>query len=227
MTEVLSVNQESSLGFKAGRLCISKLLTQQELADMFGVPLKVNAKDVTNGNGCYVVKGSFKPPIGGVIRSISMEFDKETMFFLRALISGEYQGLPFIQTSSHSYEFLGEPYYPLQVGKECEMIKTEIRTTTMLGKTQTETKTINHTYKVERIEEITVPAGTFRCFKIVQYDDAGIALGTHWESDKARQYEVKSIDYETGEVIELISLGSGLTRLKQGLEGKIGEPIKA
>ena len=79
----------------------------------------------------------------------------------------------------------------------------------MLGRTQTETKKIIYTYKVEGIEEVSVPAGVFRCFKIVQYDDdAGIAISTHWESDRVRQYEVKTIDHETGEVIELIALGS-------------------
>jgi hypothetical protein len=83
----------------------------------------------------------------------------------------------------------------------------------MLGKTQTETKTINYIYKVEGIEEITVPAGKFRCFKVVQYDDTDNPLSTLWESDRVRQYLVRSVDHETGEVIELKSLDSGLTRL--------------
>jgi hypothetical protein len=206
MTGVLSVNRGLSLEFKDRKLCISQLLTQQELDNMFGVPLKVTAEDVIDGRSCYVVQGSFKPPIGGVIKNISMEFDKATMFLLRARMLGEYQGLPFIQTSRLSYKFLGEPYYPLQVGKKCKVTETKTRITTMLGKTQKETKTTNYTYKVERIEEITVPAGTFRCFKIVQYDDTGSALNTLWESDRVRQYEVKRIDHETGEVIELVSL---------------------
>lgn len=218
MVGVLSVNKESSLGFKARRLCVSQLLTEQELADMAGASLKVISEEVIDGKDCYITQGSFKPPIGGVIRNVLMVFEKATMFLLRTRMSGEYQGLPFIQASHHSYEFLGEPYYPLQVGKECEVIKTEIRTNTMLGKTQTETETNNYTYKVEGIEEITVPAGTFRCFKIVQYNAAGRALSTHWESDRIRQYEVKSIDHETGEVIELISLDSGLKSLKWELK---------
>lgn len=143
-----------------------------------------------------------------------MELDKTTMSLIRSRMSGEYQGFPFVQASNHSYEFLGKPYYPLQIGKECQVIKTEIRTTTMMGKTQTETKIINYTFKVEGIEEITVPAGTFKCFKIVEYDDAGRALSTHWESNEVRQLEIKRIDHETEEVIELISLNSGLTRLR-------------
>jgi hypothetical protein len=213
MTQVISVNQEPSPGVKAGKLCVSQLLTQQELADMIGISLKVTAEDVIDGKNCYVVQGSFEPPIGGVIRNLLVELEKATMLLVRARMSGEYQGLPFIQASSHSYEFLGEPYYPLQVGKEGKVVKTEIRTTTMMGKTETETKTTNYNYKVEGIEEIAVPAGTFRCFKIVQYDGAGSALSTHWESDEIRQCEVKSIDYETGEIIELNTLGSGPARL--------------
>ena len=78
MNEVLTVKQESSLGFKPRRLCISQMLTQQELAEMFGAPFKVIAKDITNGTGRYVVKGSSKPTLGGVIRNISMEFELAT-----------------------------------------------------------------------------------------------------------------------------------------------------
>jgi len=215
MVGVLSVDQELSLESKATRLGISQLLTQQELVDMAGASLKVTSEEVIDGKDCYIIQGSFVPPIGGVIRHAWMVFEKATLFLLNARMLGEYQGLPFIQASSHSYEFLGKPYYPLQVGKECKVTKTEIRTTTMLGKTQTETKAMNYTYKVEGIEDITVPAGTFRCFKIVQYDDNGSALNTCWESDKVRRYEVKSIDYETGVFIELIPLGSGLTRLRR------------
>ena len=205
MVGVLSVKQVSLPGFKAGKLRISTLLAQRELAKVADTSLKVTSEEVIDGKECYITQDSFEPPIGGVIRNVWMVFEKATMFLLRARMSGEYQGLPFVQASCHSYKFSGAPYYPLQVGKECQVTKTEIRTTTMLGKTQTETVTINYTYKVEGIEEITVPAGTFRCFKVVQYNDAGNALSTYWESDIERQYKFKIIDHETGEVIELIS----------------------
>ena len=180
---------------------------------MTGASLEVIAEQVIDGKDCYVTQGSFESPIGGVIKNVLLVFEKATMFLLRARMSGEYQGSPFIKTSRYSYEFLDEPYYPLQVGKECRVTKTEIMTTTMLGRTKTETRTMNYTYQVEGIEEITVPAGTFRCFKIVQYSSNDNALITHWESDRVRQYEVKTIDHETGEVFELISSDSGLTRL--------------
>jgi hypothetical protein len=212
---VLSVNQEASRRFKSRRLRISQLLMQRELADLAGASLKVTSEEVIDGKDCCIIQGSFTPPIGGVITHAFMVFEKITMFLLKARMSGKYQGLPFIQTSSHSYEFLGKPYYPLRVGQESKVIKTEVRTTTMLGKTQTETKTIDYTYKVEGIEQITVPAGTFRCFKIVQYNGFGSALRTHWESDSIRHYKIKSIDHETGEVIELIP-PSDLTKVKQG-----------
>jgi hypothetical protein len=55
------------------------------------------------------------------------------------------------------------------------------------------------------VEQITVPARTFRCFKIVEYDEAGIAVRTSWVSDEAKQVKAKSIDHETGEVTELVS----------------------
>ena len=40
MTAVLTYARESSIGFKARRLRISKLLTRRELADMAGVSLE-------------------------------------------------------------------------------------------------------------------------------------------------------------------------------------------
>lgn len=42
-------------------------------------------------------------------------------------------------------------------------------------------------------------------FKIVQYDENGNPLKTSWVSDQTKHHEVKEIDYETGDVFELVS----------------------
>jgi len=99
----------------------------------------------------------------------------------------------------------GDAPYPREVGKEYERIETETTTTTVMGETQTDTETNSYTYKVEKMEQIAVPAGTFRCFKVVQYDEAGTPLTTVWHSDRTKQFQVKEIDHETGEVTELVS----------------------
>ena len=213
MVGVLSNNEE----LNKRRLGISQLLKRRDLIDILGVPLQVIDEDSNKDNARYIVRGFFKSPLGGIIDSISMESDKATMFLKNARISGKYQDLPFIQESSHEYKFPDGSYYPLQLGKEGKVIHTETRTTTMIGKTRTESIKNEYHYKVERLEEITVPAGTFKCFKIVHYNNNGKAISTHYESDRVTQYEVKSIDHETGEVIELISLESGLTRSKESI----------
>ena len=74
-----------------------------------------------------------------------------------------------------------------------------------MGETETDTVTTNYTYKIDRIEQITVSAETFRCFKIIKFDEAGTAVSSYWTSDQGKQIHVKSIHHETGEVHELLS----------------------
>ena len=70
--------------------------------------------------------------------------------------------------------------------------------------TETESRTKTSTYKVEAIEEITVPAGKFSCFKIVEYDDTGQEHVTQWYSDKVKRF-VKRIEHGDAETMELKS----------------------
>ena len=171
----------------------------------YTLTLEVTGEGVTDGKDCYVVEGSFEPPLMGYISSLSAKIDKATMYWLRMQMLGEVMDEPFIIALSWSYEFPGALPYPLEVGKEIEVIETYTSTLTAAGETETETVTNTYTHKVEKIEEITVLAGTFRCFKIVKYDEAGTAVYTSWTSDKVKQMEVKSIDHITDEVTELVS----------------------
>ena len=171
----------------------------------YAMTLEVTGEDVVDGKESYVTETSIAPPLYGIVSSMTMKLDKSTMLATRLQFSGEYEDMPYIVESTYSYELLGQPLYPRQIGKEYKVIETETTTSTMLGETETETVTNTDTYRVEKIEQITVPAGTFRCFKIVKYDEAGTALTTSWESDKAKQISVKEIDHETGEVSELVS----------------------
>ena len=166
---------------------------------------EVTGEDVTEGKDCYVIEASIDPPVLGVIGSATGRLDKATISPVRIESSGEYMDMPFVVTTSYSDQFTGALPYPLEVGKEFEVIETETTTTTVMGETETESVTNTYTYKVEKIEQITVPAGTFRCFKIVQYDEQGTALATSWQSPETKQYMVKEIDHETGEVTELVS----------------------
>lgn len=164
--------------------------------------LEVTGDGIVYGKDCYVMEGSIEPPMMGIISSVSMKVGKATMFPVKTQASGEVEGLPFIVAVSYSYEVPGIPYYPLELGKETQVIETTTTTTTMMGKTETATATNTFSFKVEKIEEITVPAGTFKCFKIVKYDETGTPVVTYWDSDRVKHYQVKSIDHQGGGVEE-------------------------
>ena len=92
--------------------------------------------------------------------------------------------------------------YPLSVGKTWAV--TMNGTTT--GLNQTATKTFRYTYKVEKVESITVPAGTFQCFKVVQYNSSTNAVSdTLWVTDVTGGFTVKEIDNTSGTTQELVS----------------------
>lgn len=160
-------------------------------------------EDVADGKNCYVTEALYKPPLVGFVSSVSEKIDKETMLTVRFQTSGELMGYPYITAVSYSYS-PEETFYPLEVGKELEVITTETTNTVSMGETQRETETSVLTYKVAKIEQITVPAGTFKCFKIVIYDDGGSALQTQWYSDKTK-WMVKTIDHEEEYIDELVS----------------------
>ena len=90
------------------------------------------------------------------------------------------------------------------MGKEVTIIENTTTTITISGETQTETEERIYTHVVEGIEDITVPAGTFRCFKVVEYNEQGNIDSIDWYADKAK-VNVKSIDHETGDIMELQS----------------------
>ncbi len=109
---------------------------------------------------------------------------------------------PYIASHASSYE--GPQLYPLEVGKIFSGTKTETTTVTALGETETETETNTYTLEVEKIEDIAVAAGIFKCFKVVKYDEHGRVDTTSWYSDNTKAY-VKRIVSESGDIIELQS----------------------
>jgi hypothetical protein len=166
--------------------------------------MEITGEDTTEGRETYVIKGSFEPPVEGVIGTFDQKVDKLTLNVLRLQMSGESMGVPFIVINSSVYE-PDSTLYPLEVGKEVTSTVTETITTKVLGEKETETETNLFTYKVESIEQITVPAGTFRAFKVVTYDELGSAVETSWVSDAVKSYPLKQIDHESEDTFELLS----------------------
>jgi hypothetical protein len=181
--------------------------TSQGGTAAFDMTVEVTGEEELNGKNCYVVALSFDPPPWGASSmNGTMWIDKEVTWPVEIQNTGEFPGaLPFSSTEETSYDFGGKSLWPLKVGKEVTATETKTTTTIYAGQpqpTQTETKT--STYKVEGTEEITVSAGTFQCFKIVEYDQNGEKLSTKWHSDKVKA-DVKTEKYETGESQELAS----------------------
>jgi len=165
---------------------------------------EVTGEEMLAGRDCYVDDVSIDPPFAGIVSSARGWFEKETLMTLGLQMSGEFMGFPYVVSEDTSYE--GPPLFPLEVGKQVESTVTSTVTMTIMGETETETETSSSTLEVEKIEDITVTAGTFRCFKIVRYDEYGTAVWTTWYSDKVKNSRgVKSIDNETGETMELQS----------------------
>lgn len=165
--------------------------------------LEVTAIETITGKECYVFDISFTPPVEGFIDTATGWCDTATMDMIRMQMSGEYMGFPYIASTTTSYNY-SDDMWPLEVGKECDVVATTTFSYTVLGNTTTETETETYTVEVESREEITVPAGTFMCFKIVEYAENGDIISTWWYSDRTKM-EIKSINLEANETIELKS----------------------
>jgi len=163
---------------------------------------EVIGEGTVDGKDCWVIKESETPAYGG-IDSMTIRRDKSNLLIIQRQGSGTLMGVPFTLAETRSYLF-DIPFYPLELGNTVKAVETDKRTTTYLGQTQVEPKTTTTVYKVEQVEEITVPAGTFKCFKIVEYDESGVKLWTGWHSDKVKMF-VKEISEDSGVVWELKS----------------------
>jgi hypothetical protein len=167
--------------------------------------LRVSGEEAVEGKDCYVINFSFEPAMEGMTE-MKQWGDKETLLPIKMQCSGEdEEGQPPTWTTTLSHEFLEGSYWPLEVGKEFKQ-KVTI-TTTMDGEVLPPEITIG---KVEKKEEIEVPAGKFNCFKIIERDEQGNMLRERWYSDKVKG-DVKSIEYDKeGKVTMTSELGSYL-----------------
>lgn len=161
---------------------------------------KVTAEGMVDNTDCYLVEVLYTPPLpgglGGLLSGENMWMEKGTGFPIKEQISGEYIGAPFIKTLTCIYHSGPEDMWPLKVGREVTVTATVIENSTFTDHPVSRTETI--TLKVEKREDITVPAGTFTCFKIVFYDEYGSITTTRWYSDEVKFW------VKTGEA-ELIS----------------------
>ena len=161
----------------------------------------VTGQEIHNGIDCYTLQMNSTPSRG--ISTMTLQVDKTTLDVVGMEMTGSMDGADFTVTANASYDYSVKPY-PLSVGKTWTYTENTTTTTLVMGQTQTETETYSYNYKVASVENITVPAGTFECFKVVQYNSSTNAvLDTQWATD--RMNDVKEIAGDGGVTSELVS----------------------
>ena len=173
-------------------------------ANDYTFSLEVTGEEEVEGKKALKVEALIDPPIEGVFDSSIMFIDKATMDVIRTLFAGRSAGANITSGTTNSYEYAGGALYPLKVGKEVKVKESKETTTTVSGKTTSKTEVNNYTYRVEALEEITIPLGRFLSYKVVRYGEDGQAAETKWLSDKVGPLEVKQ-RYEDDSSAELVS----------------------
>ena len=152
------------------------------------------------GPDYYVIYEEYNPPYQGT-SNMTYRVDKSTTYQIWGQGQSEYTydntTIPYTYNITFFYTYYGGVPFPMIVGKEFNM--TEIMTYTMIMDNTTYTYEYNTSYvfEVETIESVTVPAGTFTCFKVNMWNaTSGDLMYTMWYSDEAKT-SVKYIDYTT------------------------------
>jgi hypothetical protein len=154
---------------------------------------EVTGEGDVNGEDCWIMQMSLTPAL--------MRMGKATLAELQMQGSMTIMGIPMSFSTVATYTPSDASLFPLEVGKQFSRTETARQTTTTGGASQTENTTTTHTFKVEEVEDMTVQAGTFKCYKITDTSQEGTA--TSWYSDKVKLW-VKTIG-EDGETTELKS----------------------
>lgn len=183
---------------------------------------EVVSEEVIDNKDSYVIEESHDPPYLGTSSEETLWIEKATGDTMRVEMSGIYFGDPYEKTVTFTNEYIGPDKWPIETGKEYLVIRTESYTTSPGGPTGTEDRTI--TVRVEKRENITVPAGAFTCFKIVNYDENDNIMSTMWYSGDVKQY-VKAVSNETGAIWELASysIEEGTLAISGPMELEVGD----
>lgn len=164
----------------------------------------VTGEQELNGIDCYVVNTSFTPAWGGEFMTTKW-IDKTTLDTIKYKMYGTESDPGLIGTSDISCQYYGKGY-PLIVGNTWIVTMNATTSVYYLGQDNCCINDIEYsTYKVQDIERVTVPAGTFECFKIVTYNSTNSIDSITWLTDMTRICRVKVIDIRNRSHVELIS----------------------
>jgi len=178
--------------------------------------MEMKGEDTVNGKDCYVLQLSFDPPLspgltalcGGCVSDGTQMLDKANCLLLEMKGTCTKKDTKYTVVSTHTYTF-ESPLWPLKLDKqvdvsnETDKIVVTVKSPTTEG-TCEDGGSGDRVYKVEAVEQITVAAGTFECFRVVRYDGYGNKERTFWYSETVKK-DVKWIDHESGDSAELKS----------------------
>lgn len=168
----------------------------------YTVTEKIVGEELIQGKNCYVKEVTYDPSLSGVSQE-TYWIEKATLDILREQFSFVYSGTTATCSAVYALNYSGDERWPLTLGSEWTENGTITTTCVALGASNTDTTTYIMNYKVEKVEDTTVGAGTFRCFKAVAYEN-GVATQNSWYSDKAKTFV--RIDYLTSQdSIQLLS----------------------
>jgi hypothetical protein len=160
--------------------------------------------ETLNNVKCYVIDVSFTKPFQDIFTNLTIWYETSTLLPLQTLFIGEIGSIPFLTTIITTYNYTAN-LWPIEVGKEINVYETDIISTFILDEIDIKTETWSYTIKVEVQEEITIPAGTFTCFKLIEYAEDDTLQKITWYSDNVKFLYIKMVNPITEETNELLS----------------------
>ncbi len=157
------------------------------------------------GRECYRMSIKWEPLFAGMVSDMEWQLEKVTREKLGILFSFQSSGQRADAAFVNSISRTGATPWRLTVGNEWSETEIQSQAVSLGGKTPAiKTTAFNTKFRIESIESITVPAGTFECFKIVFLTSAGQVTEENWYSLAVKNW-VKCRSTSNGESFELAS----------------------
>jgi len=201
LTDTQALLAEAQAELIPGRLPILHVGDWWIMESVFNETTYTMTQNVTGeGPDYYITYLEYDPPFQGIYNETDW-IDKSTINPVRMQGPGEYTydntTIPYTYNITFFYTYYGGVQFPMIVGKEFNMTEIMTYTMTMDNTTYTYEYNMSYVFEVETIESVTVPAGTFTCFKVNMWNaTSGALLYTMWYSDEAKTW-VKYVDYTT------------------------------
>jgi hypothetical protein len=155
-------------------------------SQQYEVTYEVLGETVYEGLPTYVLRLSTKSQSEPYDRGTSF-VNKNTLSVMEEERIGKTNDVPLYQKTVVDSNIVDGTKWPLRVKNAwTERDSTDITVKNGLV-ISTEKVDTTHTFKVERVEDITTPAGVFQCYKIVERDEENNIVETTWYSDKIKR----------------------------------------